>query len=338
MTEFTAVDLSQLPAPAVIEPLDFEAIFSAMLDDLQTRDPLFDALVESDPAYAILQVAAYRELLLRQRINEAARANLLAFAKKADLDNLVAFYNVKRLQTDPGDPEAIPPIEPSFETDEELLRRAQAAMHGFSTAGPERAYIYHALSADGRALDVSAQSPQFSHAELDPDLAEQLPPGVIVLQVDDDAGLTQPKPGDVAIRILARDGDGTAPVDLQTAVANYLNQESVRPLTDQVRVASADIVPFQLIAEVTPYDGAGADLAVDNARARVNAYLADTRKLGRSHYRSAIIAALHAPGIEHVNLISPIDDLELARYQAAHCTELSVINRTETARTEATDD
>lgn len=64
---FTAVDLSQLPAPSVVETLDFETILQAMLDDLLARDPDFSALVESDPAYKILEVAAYRELLLRQR-------------------------------------------------------------------------------------------------------------------------------------------------------------------------------------------------------------------------------------------------------------------------------
>jgi len=324
--EFTAVDLSQLPAPDVVETLDFDVIFAAMLADLQVRDSQFDALTEADPAYKILQVAAYRELLLRQRINEAARANMLAFARQTDLDNLVAFYGVERLQTDPGNPNAIPPIEPSFETDDELLRRAQAAMHGFSIAGPERAYIYHALSADGRALDVSADSPQFSYAELAPALAEQLPPGTIVLRVDYDAGLSQPMPGDVAIRILARDGDGTAPADLQTSVATYLNQEDIRPLTDHVRVNSADIIPYRIVAELFPYSGAGAEVAVDVAHTRATEYVVETRKLGRSHYRSAIMAALHAPGIERVNLISPATDLVLERYQAGHCIELSITN------------
>ncbi len=62
---FTAVDLSQLRAPGVIEDLNFETILQGMLADLQARDPEFSALVESDPAFKILQVAAFRELLLR---------------------------------------------------------------------------------------------------------------------------------------------------------------------------------------------------------------------------------------------------------------------------------
>ncbi|WP_299944967.1 hypothetical protein [uncultured Microbulbifer sp.] len=41
-----------------MEALDFEFIFSAILSDLQGRDPTFDALTEADPAYTILEVAA----------------------------------------------------------------------------------------------------------------------------------------------------------------------------------------------------------------------------------------------------------------------------------------
>ena len=88
MSSFTAIDLSNIPAPEVVETLDFSAILAAMVADLQARDPAFTALVESDPAWKILEVAAYRELLLRQRINDASRAVMLAFATGADLEHL----------------------------------------------------------------------------------------------------------------------------------------------------------------------------------------------------------------------------------------------------------
>ncbi|WP_163834692.1 baseplate J/gp47 family protein [Spartinivicinus ruber] len=67
MSEFTAIDLSQLPAPDVIEPIDYEMVLASMLDDLQKRDSSFTALVESDPAMKILEVCAYREMLIRQQ-------------------------------------------------------------------------------------------------------------------------------------------------------------------------------------------------------------------------------------------------------------------------------
>lgn len=93
------IDLSKLPAPKIVEELNFEAILAAMRADLEGRLPGWTAAVlESDPANKILEVAAYRELLLRQRINEAARACMLAFASGSDLDHLSAFYAVSRLE------------------------------------------------------------------------------------------------------------------------------------------------------------------------------------------------------------------------------------------------
>jgi len=66
-----SIDLSRLPAPDVVAPLDYEAIRSQLIADFRARWPGFDALVESDPAIKLLEVAAYRELLLRAAINDA---------------------------------------------------------------------------------------------------------------------------------------------------------------------------------------------------------------------------------------------------------------------------
>ena len=73
-------DLSKIPPPDIIEPLSYELILSRMQEALVAKDPQFSALVESDPAIKVLEIAAWREFLLRQRVNDAVRANLLAFA------------------------------------------------------------------------------------------------------------------------------------------------------------------------------------------------------------------------------------------------------------------
>ncbi|RDD34736.1 baseplate assembly protein J [Wolbachia endosymbiont of Cylisticus convexus] len=62
-----------MQVPNIIEQLNFEEIFSRMKEELVNRDTSFTGLVESDPAMKVLEVAAWRELLLRQRINEAVR-------------------------------------------------------------------------------------------------------------------------------------------------------------------------------------------------------------------------------------------------------------------------
>ncbi len=145
MTNFTAIDLSKLPAPKVIESSSFETIFQDILSDFLARNPNYKTLLESDPAMILLEVCAYRELLLRNRINEAAKATMLAYATGSDLENLAAFFAVQKLDN---------------ETDDRLRQRTQLALEGFSTAGPAGAYIFHALSVSNEIKSVSVKSPK----------------------------------------------------------------------------------------------------------------------------------------------------------------------------------
>lgn len=92
------IDISKLPAPQIIEELDYEMILAAMRAKLVELLPDWTAAeLESDPANKVLEVAAYRELLIRQRINEAARACMLAFAGGTNLDQLAGNFGVRRL-------------------------------------------------------------------------------------------------------------------------------------------------------------------------------------------------------------------------------------------------
>jgi phage-related baseplate assembly protein len=141
----TVPDLSSLPTPAVIETLSFETIFGELQAEFQTRYPDYSALLASDPAIKLLEVAAYREVLLRNRINAAAKASLLAFATGSDLDHLAAFYGVTRL---PG------------EDDEALRARTRQRIIGFANAGGAAHYRYWALSASPDVADVEVDSPQ----------------------------------------------------------------------------------------------------------------------------------------------------------------------------------
>ena len=136
-------DLASLPAPAVVESLDFETILQTLLADFASRYPDYTALLESDPAIKLLEVAAYREVLLRQRINQAARANLIAFATGTDLDHLAAFYGLPR-QTD--------------EQDARLRQRAQLRIASLAAHGTAEHYRLLALTASAHVLDVALRT------------------------------------------------------------------------------------------------------------------------------------------------------------------------------------
>ena len=144
MGNFTAIDLSKLPAPKVIEALSYEEIFQDILSDFLEKNPSYSTLLESDPAMILLEVCAYRELLLRNRINEAAKATMLAYATGSDLENLGAPLGVQKL---------------IGETDDQLRQRIQLAPEAFTNAGSVGAYTFHALSASSDIKSVSVKSP-----------------------------------------------------------------------------------------------------------------------------------------------------------------------------------
>lgn len=288
---FTTVNLSQLQAPDVVETLSFEVILSAMLADLRARDPAFSALVESDPAYKILEVAAYREVLLRQRVNDAAKAVMLAFAQGSDLDHIGANYNVPRLMIDPGDPSTIPPVPATYESDDAYRARIPLSLEGYTTAGSEGSYVFHAISADGNVKDASAVSPV---------------------------------PGDVTVYVLSHDGNGEADQPLLDTVAAALNAEKVRPMTDNVTVLSASVVNYTIEAVLTMYEGPAADTVLAAAQAAIEQYAADMHRIGFDITLSGIYKALHQTGVQNVTLTAPAANIVISDGQAAYCTGITL--------------
>ena len=134
MTRFAVFDLASLPYPGVVERLDIEAIVTSMRDDLVARFPAISGVIdlESEPARKLIEVFAYREVLLRARINDAARQRMLAFATGANLDAIAAYYGVARFEG---------------EDDGSLRRRTQLAPEAMPHGGTIGSYRFLALEA-----------------------------------------------------------------------------------------------------------------------------------------------------------------------------------------------
>ena len=274
------IDLSQLPAPQIVDVPDFETLLAerkaefVALHPKDEQEAVIRTLeLESEPVTKLLQENAYRELLLRQRINEAAQAVMVAYAMGGDLDQLAANYNVKRLTVTPADNDAVPPVAAVMESDEALRLRVPAAFEGLSVAGPTAAYEFHARSADGRVADASA---------------------------------TSPAPAEVVLTVLSREGDGTAEKDLLDVVEKALNSENVRPVADRLTVRGAEIIPYRVEATIFLYPGPEAEPVMAAAKASLQKYIASQTRLGRDIRRSAIFAALHVEGVQRVELASPL--------------------------------
>ncbi|PQK72543.1 baseplate assembly protein [Pantoea ananatis] len=288
------IDLSQLPAPNVVETLDYETLLAerkATLISLYPADEQASVArvlaLESDPLVKLLQENAYREVILRQRINEAAKAVMVAWANGSDLDQLGANNGVTRLVLTPADTSATPPVEAVMERDEDFRARIAAAFEGLSVAGPSGAYEFHARSADGRVADASAISPS---------------------------------PASVTITVLSREGNGAAGSDLLAIVNAALNDEDVRPVADRVTVQSAQIVDYRVDATLYLYPGPEAEPIRAAAEAKLKAFVNTQARLGRDIRKSALYAALHVEGVQRVELAQPVADVVLDKTQAAFCT------------------
>lgn len=293
------IDLSQLPAPQIVDVPDFETLLAerkaefVALHPKDEQEAVIRTLeLESEPVTKLLQENAYRELLLRQRINEAAQAVMAAYAIGSDLDQLAANYNVKRLTVTPADNDAVPPVAAVMESDEALRLRVPAAFEGLSVAGPTAAYEFHARSADGRVADASA---------------------------------TSPAPAEVVLTVLSREGDGTAEKDLLDVVEKALNSENVRPVADRLTVRSAEIIPYRVEATIFLYPGPEAEPVMAAAKPACRSTSPVRRGLVGIF---AVVPFLPRCmlRVQRVELASPLADVVLNKTQAASCTQWSVTN------------
>ncbi|HHK4129001.1 TPA: baseplate J/gp47 family protein [Enterobacter roggenkampii] len=297
-SSYDVINLSALAVPDAIVVPDAADIFTRWLARLRELDPVFDALVESDPAFKQGEINAYQLALAFQRVNDAVRAVFLASARGADLDQIGAGFNVSRLVINPGDPNAVPPVDPVYEDDDAFRERIQLSWAQLNTAGARNAYRFHAKSADNDVLDADAYGPE-----------------------------THNRPGEVDVYVLSRTGNGEASPSLTEKVMSELSADEVRPLTDYVSVKSATIVSYVVTAELDIPDGPDAQTVLEHAISTLTSYTRLSHRINGLVPLSAIYAALQQPGVTRVRLISPVADLEAAAGQAPWCSAINVTRK-----------
>lgn len=288
----STVNLSALPAPQVLEDLDFEDIFQRDMTAFRSHmGDNWTAQLESDPVTKLLEVGAYRTLLNRARVNDAAKALLLAYAIGSDLDQLAANVRLQRLVVQAANPDSVPPTEQILEQDDALRERVQLVYEGLTTAGPRNSYILHARNTSGQVADATAESPS---------------------------------PAVVEVTVLSLDGDGIASPELLAQVTARLNDEDVRPVADRLTVRSAEILPYRIDAVLhMASHGPENEATLAECRRRLQAWINPRGRLGVEVPRSAIDAQLHISGVARVELIN-WTDLRPTKAQAAWCTGFDI--------------
>lgn len=284
----TVIDLSQLPAPSAIETVDFEAIVEAIKSDFLNRWnarraaepelPAYDTLeLESDPVAILIQAVAYREMILRARFNDGIRQMLLAFSSGSNLDHLGAYLEVERL---------------AGETDERFRRRIQLAPEALSTAGPDGAYIYHALTAVSELIDASA-----------------------VRSAD----------GEVTVTLLADLNSPQPSLSQIEAVRLALEETDVVPLTDTIIVQGPQVSTTPIVVELTLYPGPDGALIKAEAEEAIAKLKLGNARLNQDLTRSAIYGRAHREGVQSVRIISPVDDVKISEMGFVQISDITVL-------------
>lgn len=178
------------------------------------------------------------------------------------------------------------------ELDDPYRERIRLAPESFSTAGPDGAYRFWAMSASQTIVDVSVRSPEPGKVELRPLLAGGEVPGAEILDL------------------------------VYSAVTN----KAVRPLTDQVEALAPEVVGFDI--NMVYYINKDDTTISTDIQATVNQAVADyvawqKSRLGRDENPSELIWRARAAGAGRVEVTSPVFTA-LEKYQVAIADNITV--------------
>lgn len=320
------IDLSQLPKPQAIELVDLNEIQTRLLTSFKTiledngYGHIFDALVVTDPAIAVLEAISGEAMVLYQRFNDAYAQGLLAFAAGTNLEHMGAPWNIERAITEYDDNgEAV-----TYQSDDDLRKLIQLAPEGLSTAGSALGYKFHALKSGRQIASVSLEQSdndnelllKYHFNEVNNHIKDANP----ILPLDEN-GVEMA--GYVHVPILSYLNDGI-PSDEQLAqVSKALNQKFVRPLTDHVVVMPARIKEYQINAKI--YVSPGPDKAIikSEAQTALEAFTNSRNYLQAVVSIAGIHDACHMSGVVRVEL-NIAGDIICDYDQAPLCTDMTL--------------
>lgn len=281
------IDLSKLPPPEVVQQLDAISIRTRLLLRYAELQGV-DVPKVGDPLYNAMSSMAEEVTRARQEFQDISLENMVAFASGNNLVHLGAARPVEKFDK---------------ETDDQYRRRVQMAPESFSVAGPDGAYIFHALNAHEDVLDARPLSPT---------------------------------PVKVDLYILSRLGDGSASPELCKTVFDNLDGITKRPLNDNLDVYPAIIKPYRIVVELNMPVGPGEAQTLAMAEKRLQKLADETHVFGGEVALSALYAAAHVKRddkagevgsfqpVTKVNLIEPLAGIECLASEAPFCTEIVV--------------
>jgi phage-related baseplate assembly protein len=314
-----------MPLPALIEELSqgdlkreidtqFNHLLSVLAPSLSVKNRvLIDALLET---------LSEREHALRARINQLSSILLVSPMKEGgvpvgaqgqDLDNIAAFFGVFRVETSPGNSAVIPPIPPTYESDDALRKRISFALDQLSQAGVRGAYIFHFLSDPLMAnvlQDVSVWSTNPGEVQI-----SFLPQVQLLKAGDDAANLWEDgdyKPKEWVTDEIDKNVSRIAS-RIQCLTENFIGE----PVTIKFYRVRIEFV-FQ--GDISSQDKSK---ILQSARQQVETYVKENYLLGRSIITSYLQALLDDPLVEKIKVMEPKDNI-LCDFKSAPCCDFTI--------------
>lgn len=296
-SRFNVIDLVRLGRMIVLDDLDSEAHISDRMlkfKEIWTEhDPPAGAEydvenLEFDPIRILQECNAWFEVLLRDRINQAARAVTLAYSISTDLDAIASRYPVgPRLDSD-GD--GIPD-----ESDDRYRRRTQLSLNALSPHGVAGSYLFWALSADAGLKDAS-------------EVAREGTGEVIITCMDDLPKRSDETDLQYAYRCIV-EWDPRPSVERLLAVRAYIFDEGRRGVTDIISVREPKPIDTSYRLKVWFYPPPDRDTLLQKLLDNLVLLINKQRWLGYDHTRMAIDAAVAEAGVHHCEILEPATDI-----------------------------
>lgn len=295
MARLGQIELDQLPEFTVLERLDSDTSIRQRMQRLKELWTLYDPPagaiydvdnLEFDPLKIQAEMAAFFELLVRDRVNQAAKAVTTAFATGGDLDAIASRY-----------PGGVPRLV--GETDDRYRTRIWLSANALSPHGVYESYVFWALTADPTLRDATAIARKRGTPNIDVTIMKE---GTPVTVLDTGEGLTS--------------FPDTLPTTQQIdAVQAYILDESRKGLTDVVTVRPPRIRHVAYEIDYWLFPSWNEQAMRRQLWAAMAALIEKQRWLGYSHVKAAVDDALMMSGVYNIKVNKPLDDLEIEPFE-----------------------
>ncbi len=273
------INLDNVPLPKAVETLSIQGLLDESIAEINRMDNSFSEALQSEgePVRILLQAMAYREFLIRQRINDSAEAVFLATATGTDLDNLAAFWGLQRRTVTSGSTMRL-------ENDSDFRTRVVQSSAALSVAGSQSSYEALATASNDLIFRSSAR---------------------------------RTAPGAVTVTLLPYIDQESSVItsEIQSQVLQYLQERS--PMTDTITVEVASIVDVQVTAAITLYAGPDSGAVETQIKANLQNLAQDRYAIGQSLPANIIIGSMYIQGVTNtITLSAPATDTSASVSQA----------------------